>query len=97
MSQTLKVVAQLHIQPEQVSVALPLFQTLVKQVREEHGCIAYVLFQNTHDSAKFTMIEEWADESALAQHAEALKASAIFQQIMPLLAGAPDVQTYFEV
>lgn len=97
MSQTLKVVAQLHIQPQQVSVALPLLQTLVKQVREEHGCVAYVLLQNTNDSAKFAMIEEWTDESALAHHADALKASAVFQKIMPLLAGAPDIQTYCDV
>ncbi len=97
MSQTLKVVAQLHIQPAQVSTALPLLQALVQQVREEQGCVSYVLLQNTQDSGQFTIVEEWASESALAHHADALKASAVFQQIMPLLAGAPDIQTYCDV
>ncbi|GHA71141.1 hypothetical protein GCM10009007_10020 [Formosimonas limnophila] len=79
MSQSLKVIAQLQIQAEHVSAALPMLQTLVQQVRQELGCVSYELLQNTQDSGQFTIVEEWANESALAQHTDGLKASTVFQ------------------
>lgn len=97
VSQTLKVVAHLQVQAEQVHKALPIFKQLVEQVRQEMGCISYVLLQSTTDAAQFTFVEEWTNEHALAQHADTLHVGIALEQLTPLLAGAPNIQTYFEV
>lgn len=40
------------------------------EVREEPGCEQFDLFQNTEDPDKLLLVERWADEASLADHAE---------------------------
>lgn len=97
MNKTLKVVAHLNMQTEHAAAALSIFKELVEQTRQEEGCIAYILLQNINDASKFTFIEEWVDEQALAKHGNSAHVTLAVEQFAPLLATAPDIQTYFEV
>ncbi len=97
MNQTLKVIARLQVQDNQVEAALVVFQKLLPQVRQEQGCISYVLLQNAAQPTHFTFVEEWRDETALANHMKAEPLTTAFAVLMPLLVAEPEVQTCIEV
>ncbi|MGL4766513.1 MAG: putative quinol monooxygenase [Formosimonas sp.] len=97
MSQTLKVIAQLHVQGNQIEAALLAFQKLLPQVRQEQGCISYVLLQNVAQPTHFTFVEEWADEVALANHMNAEPLTSAFAVLMPMLVAEPNLQTCVEI
>jgi quinol monooxygenase YgiN len=42
-------------------------------VQKEPGCVQFELFQSTLDPDKLVILEHWADEEALATHAEVNK------------------------
>jgi len=45
-------------------------------VQQEPGCIQFELFQSTLDPDKLVILEHWADDEALAAHAEVNKTRA---------------------
>ena len=64
----LKIVAIMTVKPDAIEKILPVFQALVTGSQEEEGCIFYNLHQDTNDSTKFVMLEEWKSQEAINFH-----------------------------
>lgn len=64
----LKIVAVIQVKPEAIQEMLPVFKQLVAGSQTEEGCIFYNLHQDTKDSTKFVMLEEWKSQEAIDFH-----------------------------
>lgn len=64
----LKIVAFIQVKPEAIQEMLPVFKQLVAGSQAEEGCIFYNLHQDTKDSTKFVMLEEWKSQEAIDFH-----------------------------
>ncbi|MGX7418698.1 putative quinol monooxygenase [Carnobacterium gallinarum] len=60
--------ADLTIKPEERENFLKDIQTTIRASREEVGNQRYELMQSIEDSTKFTMLEIWTDQDAIAKH-----------------------------
>lgn len=68
MLNTITVVAHITAKPEwAVQIHDALLQA-VKVTRLEEGCLYYVLYANMESQHQWTMLEQWRDADALAQH-----------------------------
>ena len=77
----LKLIAEDFIDPDQITLVLPLYQELVALTKLETGCIAYDLFHDLRNVGHFVFIEEWEDRAALDRHVQ----SEHFQRLVPLI------------
>ncbi|MDR0825025.1 MAG: antibiotic biosynthesis monooxygenase [Prevotella sp.] len=64
----LRIVAIMTVKPEAIQELLPIFQAVVQGSQEEEGCNFYNLHQDTKDSTKFIMLEEWKSQAAIDFH-----------------------------
>lgn len=64
-------------QQEFISIA----EKLVKETREEVGCVYYDLVQDAADDRVFYFVEKYLDEAAVEAH----KASTHFQTYVPMM------------
>jgi quinol monooxygenase YgiN len=49
------------------------FKTRCEEVASEPGCLQFEVFQSALDPDRFTLLELWEDDAALAAHAEVNK------------------------
>jgi quinol monooxygenase YgiN len=62
------VVAHIHAKPGHEADLRAILEAFVEPTRKEDGCLRYDLFVDLSDAGKFTFIEEWTSEEALAAH-----------------------------
>ncbi|MFV0557406.1 MAG: putative quinol monooxygenase [Enterococcus sp.] len=60
--------ATFTIRPETKAEFLTEINELISSSQNETGCLAYELYQSLATANQFVMIEQWADNAALAQH-----------------------------
>jgi len=60
--------AEMLIHPEHVETFLQLADSLVSASQAEAGNIRYTLMADLHESNRFTMVEEWESQEAVAAH-----------------------------
>ncbi|TWH83831.1 putative quinol monooxygenase [Sedimentibacter saalensis] len=78
----IKVVAKGVYLEGKTDEAIALYDEMVKETRNEQGCIAYNLFRDKDNKDILTMIEEWESVEALEAH----KNSEHFTRIIPKIA-----------
>lgn len=64
----LKIVAIIKVKPQAVKDIMPIFEKIVSGSQKEEGCIYYNLHQDTKDSTRFVMLEEWKSQDAIDFH-----------------------------
>ncbi|SBV93469.1 putative quinol monooxygenase [uncultured Dysgonomonas sp.] len=64
----LKIAAIITVKPEAIKDILPIFQAVVQGSQEEDGCISYNVHQDTGDSTRFIILEEWESQAAIDFH-----------------------------
>lgn len=64
----LKIIATIIIKEEYRDELEKVFHTVVDATREEPGCLSYNLHQDTKDSLKYVILEEWKDQVAIDSH-----------------------------
>lgn len=64
----IKLVSKGNFYDDKVEEAIKIYGELAIKSREEEGCIAYNLYQDTIDKTVLTMIEEWENEEVLEKH-----------------------------
>ncbi|TWU38716.1 putative monooxygenase YcnE [Novipirellula aureliae] len=47
---------------------LELLKGMVAESKKEHGCLAYDLYQQTHNPREFSLMERWESEEDLEAH-----------------------------
>ena len=90
----LRVVAHLEGRPEKASELKGLLEGLIAPTHQEAGCIAYELLEDVEDPAKFTFVEEWASDEALAAHFETEHIQNALARLPELLAADLDLRKY---
>jgi len=79
----LKIVAAIVIKDQFRDELMEVFKTVVNETRKEPGCISYKLHQDTKNSDKYIILEEWKDQNAIDLH----NASAHFQSFAKAIDG----------
>ena len=64
------VVAHIHAKPGAEAALREVLESFVAPTRAEEGCLRYDLFVDLKEPHKFTFIEEWTSEEALAKHGQ---------------------------
>jgi quinol monooxygenase YgiN len=67
-------------------------QAVAAASREEPGCIAYRVYEDTETPNEFVFVEEWADDAALQQHFATDHIAEFMKAIPEALIGPPDVK-----
>ena len=95
MEEPTRVVAQMMAKAgkeEQVKLVL---LGLVRQTRQEPGCLHYELLQSHSDPLNFVLIEEWKTQLDLDSHTAAPHTKTARAEVEPWLGAVPpDVRLY---
>ncbi|MGK0373747.1 MAG: quinol monooxygenase YgiN [Arenicella sp.] len=78
------------------------FEAIFKQLQEavnsnEDGCNFYALHQSREDSLSYMVLEQYADEEALAAHGKTEYFKRLGAQMGSCMAAAPDVKLFDSV
>ena len=88
------VLARIIVKPEVAELAKSLLLDLVARSRQDPGCMAYELFQQTEAPHVFQTMEQWKDKADAEAHMQSLHVGAAIAAASPLLAGAPEIVAY---
>ncbi len=64
------------------------------QVQAEEGTLLYVVHRARKDPVKFFIYEQYRDRDALIHHGSTDAFKELFNNLAPLLAGDPSIDTY---
>ncbi|NDV95806.1 antibiotic biosynthesis monooxygenase [Dysgonomonas sp. 521] len=85
----LKIVAVIVVKAAFQSELEKVFHTVVDETRKEAGNVSYDLHQDTKDPLKYTILEVWKSQDAIAEHNE----SAHFKAFVAAVEGKVDSLT----
>ena len=88
------IIGSVSVQPDKRDLFLAETKKAVQASREEDGVNRYELVESVEQPNNFTLIEEYADEAALASHAESQHMKTLGAQLGEVLAGPPEIQQY---
>ncbi len=87
MTDDLYVVAILTSKPDQANALRELLIPATKIFRQEDGCKAYSLHEDTKRPGRFVTYEVWRDEAALAAHMVSPTMKEAMPKLGPILEG----------
>jgi len=79
----IRLVSKGYFHENKIEEAIKIYGELAIKSREEEGCIAYNLYQDTSDKTVLTMIEEWESEEILEKH----RNTEHFKKLVPIVKG----------
>ena len=88
------VVGSVQVKDGCLPEALALSLEHVTRSRSEPGCISHCVSQDAQDSKRLLFVEEWKDQSALAEHFKVPESRAFAKQLAGLAAQAPTMVIY---
>ncbi|MBK8184567.1 MAG: antibiotic biosynthesis monooxygenase [Candidatus Competibacteraceae bacterium] len=91
---TVHVVAHIIAKPDTVTALRAVLEALLPPTRQEAGCRQYLLLQNREHPTDFTVVEQWADATAIDRHLQSAHVQQALAQAAALLAAPPDIQRY---
>lgn len=86
--------ARFNLQPQQEQAFLEVIRPLIVASRAEHGSISYDLMKDTETENVYTMVELWADSSAVEDHNRSVHFTTFASQAPQYLASRLDVKVY---
>lgn len=92
MSEQITVIARFKTRPETADKLIELAENLVRQTRQEEGCLNYDFHRDLEDPMLFFMHENWANEEALNKHFEQPYVLQAFAVAPEILAEAPEIR-----
>jgi quinol monooxygenase YgiN len=91
---SIRVVARFDAKPGKREELKQMLAGLVPPTRQESGCIAYELLQNSENPDDFTFVEEWESKAHLDKHLKTPHLTAAIARFEELNEGAPFVGIY---
>jgi quinol monooxygenase YgiN len=88
------VLARITVKPEVAELAKRLLLDLVAKSRQDPGCMAYELFQQTEAPHVFQTVEQWREKADAEAHMKTLHVGAALAAAGPLLADVPEIVAY---
>jgi quinol monooxygenase YgiN len=89
-TEVLTIIANVIVYPEFKDELLPAIEAVVKATRQEEGNISYDVYEDINNSLRFTFIENWKSQSAIASH----NASAHFIEFAKALENKADLEAF---
>jgi quinol monooxygenase YgiN len=71
--------------------------SMVGKVREEPGCVQYILHKSNQDPLSFVFYEVYQDQAALDAHGKTPHMAEMFGKVGGLLDGRPSVELLTEI
>lgn len=81
----LKIVANIHANPDQIDLVKAELEKLISITRNEEGCIRYDLLQDNVDPAHFVFFENWQSRESWQTHMNAPHLATYLKQQMERL------------
>jgi len=88
------IVAKKSIKQSKIEEFKVLAEKLIKESRNEVGCISYNLYQDINDLNTLTFIEEWKNEQAINLHNKSDHFINIVPKFVDLQEGETEVNLY---
>lgn len=89
------VIGSVIVKDGRVPEAIALSQEHVARSRTEPGCEAHAVHQDTENPNRLVFVEQWSDQSTLAQHFK-VPASRAFVKALSALATSPPSMSIYE-
>ena len=96
-SDTILVIANLHVREASVAPAIAVMRDLASASRREAGCLRFEVLQHATDPTQLVVVEAWRGEAAADAHMQSGHVQAALAQLEPLLAGPPRLTRYHEL
>ena len=93
----LGVIAKLPIKEGKVDEVIDLVKTLMAEVANEKGTLAYTLNRDPSNPNGIIFMERYKDKAALDLHSSTPHFKAFFGNIKSLLAGKPEISVLEEI
>lgn len=90
-------VAQLEARPGKEAELKAALAGLAAPTRAVAGCVAWELYDDPQNPARFLTVELWADGAALAVHMDTPHVRAVAVQADALLAVPPDIRSLRQI
>lgn len=97
MAQELCLLAHFVARPDRAADLEQLLRTLIAPTRKESGCRQYALWRHQDDPARFTFVERWESEAALAAHMETRHIANLISRVDALIAAPISLEKYGEL
>ena len=91
------VVARLVAQRGKEDQVLEALHGLIKQTRDEPGCLRYELNQSIDDPRTFTFIEKFESDAAFEVHKNAPYITCFFREVAPRLLETQQIVLHREI
>jgi (4S)-4-hydroxy-5-phosphonooxypentane-2,3-dione isomerase len=88
------IIGKVSIQPDKLEIFLGEVNKAIEATLKEAGVSRYELVQSVGKPNTFLLIEEYADEAALASHSESEHLKRMGAMLGAMLAGPPEVKKY---
>ena len=88
------IIGKVSIQPTKLEQFFSEVKKAIEATRKEAGVSRYELVQPVEEPNTFMLIEEYADEAALASHSETEHLKRLGAMLGTMLAGPPEVKKY---
>ena len=88
------IIGKVSIQPTKLEQFLGEVNIAIEATRKEPGISRYELVQPVGEPNTFMLIEEYADEAALASHSETEHLKKLTAMLGTVLAGPPEIKKY---
>ncbi|MDR1557515.1 MAG: antibiotic biosynthesis monooxygenase [Tannerellaceae bacterium] len=89
-AESLTIIANITVYPEFKDELLTAIEAVVKATRQEEGNISYDVFEDINTPLRFTFIENWKSQSAIASH----NASAHFLEFVKAVENKADLEAF---
>ena len=88
------IIAQVSVQEKKVEQFLELAKTMVKESRNETGCLAYRLLNEIDKPNEFIVYEKYINQEAVDLHNSSEHLQVFFKSASNLLLAKPIIDTY---
>lgn len=91
------VVATFNVKPQHLEKGKSLILGFVEPSLTQEGCLFYDAYQSNEDPAEFVIVDGWATQEDLDNHAASEHVAQTVEQLSPLLARPASVKTYRKI
>ena len=91
------VVATFNVKPQYLEKGKSLILGFVEPSLTQEGCLFYDAYQSNEDPAEFVIVDGWATQEDLDNHAASEHVAQTVEQLSPLLARPASVKTYRKI
>ncbi|MGN0150756.1 MAG: putative quinol monooxygenase [Clostridia bacterium] len=91
------IIAKFNVLSDKVDEFIKQAIAVTRETRKERGNLSYKIYQARDNKTQFTFVEEWLNDTAIAQHNNAKHFIAFLDAIKPLTDGDVKIEQLTKV